>query len=65
MATSDRATVVGIFTDDVQTQQAIQALRQAGFSDDQITYSGHGTSSGGFLAVPVRPQPGGITHNRV
>ncbi|HEY6540555.1 MAG TPA: YsnF/AvaK domain-containing protein [Ktedonobacteraceae bacterium] len=50
MTTTDRATIVGIFTDDTQAQQAIEALRQAGFSDDQITYSGHGTSSGGFLA---------------
>jgi uncharacterized protein (TIGR02271 family) len=50
MTTTDRATVVGIFTDDAQAQRAIEALRQAGFSEDQITYSGHGTSSGGFLA---------------
>src|SRR5579863_6319899 len=50
MTTTDRATIVGIFTDDSQAQQAIQALEQAGFSNDQITYSGHGTSSGGFLA---------------
>lgn len=50
MTTADRATVVGVFTDDTQAQQAIEALRQAGFSNDQITYSGHGTSSGGFLA---------------
>ncbi len=50
MTTADRATVVGVFTDDAQAQQAIEALQQAGFSDDQITYSGHGASSGGFLA---------------
>lgn len=50
MTTTDRSTVVGIFTDDAQAQRAIEAMRQAGFSDDQITYSGHGTSSGGFLA---------------
>ncbi len=50
MTTTDRATVVGIFSDDSQAQQAIQALEQAGFSSDQITYSGHGTSSGGFFA---------------
>jgi len=50
MTTTDRATVVGIFNDDTQAQQAIEALQQAGFSDRQITYSGHGSSSGGFLA---------------
>jgi uncharacterized protein (TIGR02271 family) len=50
MSTKDRSTVIGVFTDDAQAQRAIEALRQAGFSDAQITYSGHGTSSGGFLA---------------
>lgn len=50
MATNDPSTIVGVFSDDIQAQQAIKALRQAGFSDDQITYSGHGTSSSGFLA---------------
>lgn len=50
MTTTDRSTVVGVFSDDAQAKQAIEALRQAGFSDDQITYSGHGASSGGFLA---------------
>lgn len=50
MTTTDRATIVGVFTDDTQAQQAIEALRQAGFSEDQITYSGHGASGSGFLA---------------
>ena len=50
MTTTDSATVVGVFTDDAQAQQAIEALQQSGFSGDQITYSGHGASSGGFLA---------------
>ena len=50
MTTTDRSTVVGVFSDDARSQQAINALRQAGFSDDQISYAGHGTSSGGFLA---------------
>ncbi|HLX56154.1 MAG TPA: YsnF/AvaK domain-containing protein [Ktedonobacteraceae bacterium] len=50
MTTTDRATVVGVFTDDTQAQQAIEALRQAGFRENQISYSGHGASSGGFLA---------------
>jgi uncharacterized protein (TIGR02271 family) len=50
LTTTNRATVVGVFTNDSQAQQAIEALRQAGFGENQITYSGHGTSSGGFLA---------------
>jgi uncharacterized protein (TIGR02271 family) len=50
MTPTDRSTVVGVFSEDAQAQQAINALRQAGFSADQISYSGHGTSSGGFLA---------------
>ncbi len=50
MTTTDRSTVAGVFSDDAQAQQAINALRQAGFSDDQISYARHGTSSGGFLA---------------
>lgn len=50
MTMTDRSTVVGVFPDETQADQAINALRQAGFSDDQITYSGHGTTSGGFLA---------------
>jgi uncharacterized protein (TIGR02271 family) len=50
MTTTDRSTVVGVFSDDAQAQQAIEALRQSGFSDDQISYSGQETSSGGFLA---------------
>jgi len=50
MTTTDRSTVVGVFSDDAQARQAINALQQAGFSDDQVSYSGHETSSGGFLA---------------
>lgn len=50
MTTTDRSTVVGVFPDEIQADQAINALRQAGFSDDQISYSGHGTASGGFFS---------------
>jgi len=50
MTTTNGSTVVGVFSDDAQAQQAINALRQVGFSDDQISYARHETSSGGFLA---------------
>jgi hypothetical protein len=38
MATIERSTVVGVFTDRVQAEQAINELRHAGFSDDQIGF---------------------------
>ena len=50
MTTSQTSMVVGIFADSAQADQAVQALEQAGFSDNQISYSGHGAASGGFLA---------------
>ena len=39
MTTNARAMVVGIFTDDAQAQQAMDALQQAGFKNSQIRYS--------------------------
>ena len=41
--------VVGVFDDRAQAERAVDELLQAGFSNDQIRYSGHGTSSGGML----------------
>jgi len=41
--------IVAIFTDHPQAEQAINDLLNAGFTDDQITYSGHGTSDGGVF----------------
>ena len=38
MATIERSTVVGAFTDRVQAEQAINELRHAGFSDDEIGF---------------------------
>jgi len=36
MTTSTRSTVVGVFADRGQSQEAVRALKQAGFRDDQI-----------------------------
>jgi uncharacterized protein (TIGR02271 family) len=47
--TTTQQVVVGVFDDRSQAEQAVNELRQAGFSDDQIRYSGHGASSGGIL----------------
>jgi hypothetical protein len=38
MAVIERSTVVGVFTDRIQAEQAINELRRAGFSDDQIGF---------------------------
>jgi len=49
MSVTPSPTVVGIFSDRSVVEQAIEALYQAGFSQDQIRYSVPGNSSGGFL----------------
>lgn len=47
MTTTDRSSmVVALFTDENQAQQAVDALMQAGFSSDQISFAGHGTPRG-------------------
>lgn len=51
MTTSQTSMVVGLFEDRAQAEQAVSALEQAGFSHDQISYSGYGTATnGGVLA---------------
>ena len=49
MATSDHSTVVGVFTDDAEAEQAVDELRRVGFSDDEISVSRHGATTGGFM----------------
>jgi len=39
------STVVGVFRSRAQAERAVEALQQAGFSDEQIMFAGHGTSS--------------------
>src|ERR1051326_342051 len=43
-----RQTIVGVFTDTAPAENAIEALHSAGFSNDQIRYSGHAGMGGGF-----------------
>jgi uncharacterized protein (TIGR02271 family) len=47
--TTTQQVVVGVFDDRSQAEQAVDELLQAGFSNDQIRYSGHGASGGGML----------------
>ncbi len=47
--TTAQQVVVGVFDDRTQAEGAVDELVQSGFSNDQIRYSGHGTSSGGVL----------------
>src|SRR5260370_19736431 len=49
MTTSERATVVGVFTDAAQAEQAIDELGRVGFSDDEVSVSKGGAESGGFI----------------
>jgi Domain of unknown function (DUF2382) len=49
--TTTQQVVVGVFDDRAQAEQAADELLRTGFSNDQIRYSGHGTSSGGMLAT--------------
>ena len=49
MAMSDHSTVVGVFTDDAQAEQAVDELRRVGFSDDEISVSRRGATTGGFM----------------
>jgi uncharacterized protein (TIGR02271 family) len=41
--------VVAVFDDRAQAEQAVNELENAGFSNDQIRFAGHGASSGGIL----------------
>ncbi len=50
MVTTEQSIVVGLFQDSAMAEQAVGELEQAGFTNDQISYSGYGTSTGGLLA---------------
>jgi uncharacterized protein (TIGR02271 family) len=47
--TTTQRTVVAVFDDRTQAEQAINELQNAGISSDQIRFAGQGTSTGGFL----------------
>lgn len=50
MTTTEHSTVVGIFTDHLQAQQAINELHNQGFTDDQISSGTRGASA---VATPA------------
>jgi uncharacterized protein (TIGR02271 family) len=50
MATPEQSIVVGLFQDRATAEQTVDELKRAGFRTDQISYSGHGAPTGGFLA---------------
>jgi hypothetical protein len=47
MTTTEHSTVVGIFADRAHAEQALDELRQAGFSDDQVGFSAGNEPEGG------------------
>ena len=48
MATNLRSTIVGVFTDRAMAEQAVQALKDAGFDHEQIWYSSPAGASSFF-----------------
>jgi uncharacterized protein (TIGR02271 family) len=50
MAPAEQSIVVGLFQDRATAEQAVDELERAGFRNEQISYSGHGAPTGGFLA---------------
>lgn len=46
MTTTQRSTIVALFQNEDQAQQAVDALLNAGFDSDQISFAGHGTPRG-------------------
>jgi uncharacterized protein (TIGR02271 family) len=46
MTTTQGSTVIALFNDENMAQQAVKALLDAGFSSDQISFAGHGTTRG-------------------
>ncbi len=48
--TTRNSTLVGVFNDRAQAENAIEQLHSAGIPDDQISYSGGSSAGGGFLA---------------
>jgi uncharacterized protein (TIGR02271 family) len=54
MATIQQSTVVGIFQDRDQAEQAVTELHNAGFRNDQIEFAGHGTATGNGLLASLK-----------
>jgi len=58
MATTENPLAVGVFRDHSLAEQAVEALLQAGFRDDEITLWGQGASTGGFLGTLMSKRSG-------
>lgn len=54
MALIERSTVIGVFQDYKQAEQAIASLLAAGFNNDQIRYSGHEPVLAGSVLEHIR-----------
>jgi uncharacterized protein (TIGR02271 family) len=50
MAMTEQYIVLGVFTNRARAEAAVAELLQAGFPRDQISFSGYGAITGGFLA---------------
>jgi hypothetical protein len=48
MVMNERSTVVGVFTEDLNANQAAEELRRVGFSDDEMSVSRHEDEETGF-----------------
>lgn len=56
MTESDRSTMIGVFEDQTQAEQAVNELRSAGFSGDQINMEVHSAKAAGEDVVTDEQQ---------
>lgn len=54
MAINQQSMIIALFQDRAMAEQAVTALKQAGFSDDQIEFAGHGSKTGGGLLAGLK-----------
>lgn len=54
MAITQQSMIVGVFQDSAQAEQAVAELKQAGFSNDQIEFAGHGAAKSGGLFAGIK-----------
>jgi len=54
MAITQQPMIVALFEDRAMAEQAVTTLKQAGFSDDQIEFAGHGAATGGGLLAGLK-----------
>ena len=54
MAITQQSIIVALFEDRAMAEQAVTALKQAGFNDNQIEFAGHGAATGGGLLAGIK-----------